>query len=148
MMTIWKKTHTVNELNRTFNALPTMMKHLDMEFVEITSDTLTLQMPVDERTKQLNGILHGGASAALAESVASMASYLTLEGEVKVCVGIDLNISHLKAVHDGFIRATAKPIRLGSTLQVWEIRTVNDTGDLIAISRLTTMILAKPLEKK
>lgn len=148
MMTIWKKIITVNDLNSTFKVLPTMMKHLDMEFVEITSDTLTLRMPVDERTKQLNGILHGGASAALAETVASMASYLTLEGEVKVCVGIDLNISHLKAVHEGYVAATAKPVRLGSTIQVWEIRIVNDAGDLIAFSRLTTMILDKPLEPK
>ncbi len=147
-MTIWKKIFTVENLNKRFKSLPTMMKHLDMDFVEITSDTLTLRMPVDEKTKQPNGILHGGASAALAETVASMASYLTLEGEAKVCVGIDLNISHLKAVHEGYIRASAKPIRLGSTLQVWEIRTVNDAGDLIALSRLTTMILDKPLEKK
>lgn len=147
-MIIWKKTHTVDDLNRTFKVLPTLTKHLGMEFVEITSDTLTLRMPVDDRTKQPNGILHGGASAALAESVASMASYLTLEGEVKVCVGIDLNISHLKAVHEGYVRATAKPVRLGSTIQVWEIRIVNDADDLIAFSRLTTMILDKPLEKK
>lgn len=147
-MSIWKKHYPAEELNLMFKTLPTMMKHLDIEIIEITADSLTARMPVVEKTKQPNGILHGGASAALAESVASMASYLTLEGEAKTCVGVDLNITHLKAVHDGNIRASAKPVRLGSTIQAWEIRIVNDAGDLIAISRLTTMILDKPMVRK
>lgn len=146
-MSIWAKKSTKEELNRFFRDSETMMKHLDMEIVEITDKTISMKMPVDGRTKQIDGILHGGATAALAESLGSVASYLTLESP-KTCVGIDLNVSHLKAVHGGSITATATPIRLGSTIQVWEIRVVNDAKELIAFSRLTAMILNNPLKPK
>lgn len=145
-MSIWKKKLDLDELNLLINS--SMPGHLNVKFIEITADSLSARMPVDERTKQPFGILHGGASAALAETVASVASYMTLEGDVKQSVGLDLNVSHLKAVPGGFITATASPIRLGSNIQVWQIRIVNDAGDLIAFSRLTVMILHNPLEKK
>jgi uncharacterized protein (TIGR00369 family) len=146
-MSIWAKKSTKEELNRIFQESETMMKHLDMEVVEITDKSLSMKMPVDGRTKQPDGILHGGATAALAESIGSIASYLTLEGQ-KTMVGIDLNVSHLKAVHAGSITGTATPIRLGSTIQVWEIRVVNDAKELIAFSRFTVMVLNKPLQQK
>lgn len=146
-MTLWKRQTTVEEINERMRAHPTMMTFLGVECISLTSDSLTFRMPVTEKVKQPQNLLHGGASAALAESVGSLASFLTLEGE-QVCVGTDLNISHLRAVHEGSIRATATPLRVGSKLQVWEIRIVNDQGDLTAISRLTTLILNKRLEKK
>lgn len=140
-MSIWKKKFTIEDININLSHTSGLPKHFEMKCVETTSDSLTFQMAVKEKSRQPQGILHGGASAALAETVGSMASYLTIEDENKTAVGLDLNISHLKMVKEGFIRATAKPIKLGSTIQVWEIKTVNDSGDLIAISRLTTMIL-------
>lgn len=146
-MSIWAKKNTKEELNRLFTDTETMLKHLDMEVVEITDNSLSIKMPVDGRTKQPDGILHGGATAALAESLGSIASYLTLENP-KASVGIDLNVSHLKAVHGGYVTGTATPIRLGSTIQVWEIRVVNDAKELIAFSRLTVMILNNPLKSK
>lgn len=139
-MTIWKKKFTLEEINAHITKSG-MMKLLEMICIDQTPDSLTMQMEVDDKAKQTHGILHGGASAALAETVGSVASYLTIEDEKSHSVGLELTISHLKMVREGLIRATAKPIKLGSTIQVWEIRTVNPNGDLIAFSRLTTMIL-------
>ena len=98
-MTLWKRLKTVEEINALIKELPTMLRYLDMKCVDISADALSFSMPVDERTRQPDGILHGGASAALAETVGSMACYMTLEGETKTCVGLDLSITHLKAVH-------------------------------------------------
>mgnify|MGYP001618368672 CR=1 FL=1 len=138
-MTIWAKKMTLEDLNKLSHS--TMLEHLDMKYVEIGPNSLTMTMPVDQRTKQPYGLLHGGASAALAETVGSIACFLTLENEAKVGVGLDINVSHLKSVAGGFITATATPIRLGSNIQVWEIRIVNDAKELTAFSRLTMMIL-------
>lgn len=146
-MSIWTKNLTKEQLNKMLKEIPTLMQHLEMEVVEITPDSISMKMPVDNRTKQIKGILHGGASAALAETVASLASYLILE-EPQASVGLELNISHLKAVHGGFITAIAKPIRLGKTIQVWEIRNFDDGGNQISLSRLTMVILNNPLEPK
>lgn len=143
-MTIWAKNLSKEHLNKMLKEMPTLMQHLQMEVVEITPDSISVKMPVDNRTKQINGILHGGASAALAETVGSLASYLTLE-EPKASVGLELNISHLKAVYTGSITAVAKPVRLGKTIQVWEIRNFDDAGNQIALARLTMMVLNKPL---
>lgn len=143
-MTIWAKLQTKEQLNKMLKEIPTLMQHLEMEVVEITSDSLSIKMPVDNRTKQIHGILHGGASAALAETVGSIASYLSLE-EPKASVGLELNISHLKAVHSGSILAVAKPVRLGKSIQVWEIRNFDEAGNQIALARLTMMVLNKPL---
>lgn len=140
-MSIWAKKATKEELNHLFHESPTLMRHLQMEIVEITDNSLSAKMAVGEQTKQINGILHGGATAALVESVASVASFLTLKDKTKIAVGIDLNVSHLKSVSSGHITATATPVRLGSTIQVWEIRVVNDDKALIAFSRLTLMII-------
>ena len=147
-MTLWKRLKTVEEINALIKELPTMLRYLDMKCVDISADALSFSMPVDERTRQPDGILHGGASAALAETVGSMACYMTLEGETKTCVGLDLSITHLKAVHGGFITAVAKPIKIGGTLQVWEIRNYKEGGDLIAFARLNMMIIDKPTRVK
>ena len=138
-MTIWAINPTLEELNKSFQG--TLVEHLDMKFVEIGPDSLTMTMPVDQRTKNPYGALHGGATAAIAESVGSFASFFTLKDKAKMSVGLDLNVSHLKSVAGGFITATARPIRLGSNIQVWEIRIYNDAKELAAFSRLTMMIL-------
>lgn len=141
-MSIWFKEFTVQDL-ATYEKNPTMSTHLGIHFVEVTPDSLKARMPINEKTLQPAGIMHGGASAALAETVGSVASYHTLNPAEHFCVGIDLNTSHLKMVKSGFVTAEAKPISLGTTLQVWQIRTVNDDGDLVALSRLTLMILKR-----
>jgi len=139
-MTIFKKKLSKEALDHLIAKLPTLSNHLGLEFSSITENSLSIRMPVDHRTKQIHGILHGGASAALAETVGSIASFLTIEGDDHATVGIELNISHLKAVSEGFVTGTATPIRLGRTIQVLEIKNVHDSGDLISVARLTTMI--------
>jgi 1,4-dihydroxy-2-naphthoyl-CoA hydrolase len=100
-------------------------------------------MPVDERTRQPYGLLHGGASVVLAESLGSMASFLTLDPAREYCVGIDINANHIRSIRDGRVLGTARPIHLGKTTQVWEIRICDDNERLICISRLTMAILQR-----
>jgi len=139
-MTIFKKELSQEGLEHLICKLPTLAEHLGLEFFELTENSLSIRMPVDHRTKQIHGILHGGASAALAETVGSIASFLTLSDEGQTSVGIELNISHLKATSEGFIIGTATPVRLGRTIQVWEIKNVHENGDLISVARLTVMV--------
>lgn len=117
--------------------------HLNIIFNEIGEDYLVATMPVDERTKQPFGILHGGASCALAETVGSMASALLIEDlEKERAVGLEINANHLKAVRDGLVKAVAKPIHIGKKTHVWDIKIYNDKGELCCVSRLTTMVVA------
>ena len=123
----------------------TLSSLLGMEWWDVGPDYITARMPVDERTKQPYGLLHGGASVALAETVGSVASFLTVDSNRYSCVGLEINANHLKSVKDGFVYATAKPIRLGKTTHVWDIKITNDAQQLICISRLTVAILDKQL---
>lgn len=141
-MSIWFKDATVEKLQLTRQS--TMVDHIGIEFTEITPNSLKARMPVDHRTKQPYGILHGGASAALAETVASVAANMTLNTEEKIAVGLDINTSHLKMAKSGFVTAEATPIQLGKKIQVWQVKAFNDEGDLVSLSRLTVMVLDKP----
>lgn len=137
---IWKQPITTVEVNqRSRNCL---CEHLAIEFIEVGDDFLTARMPVDQRTNQPMGILHGGASAALAETVASAAANYCIE-KGKVALGLDLNINHLRAVGSGFVVAVAKPLHLGKSTQVWEIKITNEAKQLIAAARLTLAVIAK-----
>lgn len=138
---IWNAPFTLEEINR--RCKNSLCDHLGIEFTEIGRDFLTAIMPVDKRTIQPMGVLHGGATAALAETVGSAAANYCIDQSLFVCVGLDLNINHIKAVKSGPIKAIAKPFHLGKTTQVWEIQVVNKEGNLIAVSRLTMAILAK-----
>jgi 1,4-dihydroxy-2-naphthoyl-CoA hydrolase len=122
---------------------PTLGKHLGMEWTEIGPDYLSMKMPVDDRTRQPYGLLHGGASCALAETVGSVASHLVIDAAHFICVGLEINANHLKAVRNGFVTATARPVHLGASTHVWDIRIVSDTGKLVCISRLTVAILSR-----
>ena len=117
------------------------MDHLGIEFLDRTENSLVARMPINEKTKQPFGIMHGGASAALAETVGSIAANMTLNTEEERAVGLELNISHLKMVKEGWVTATATPIKLGSTIQIWEIKVQNDEGKLVSHSKLTMMVL-------
>ncbi len=119
----------------------TMCEHLDMVFTEIGDDYLVATMPVDHRTKQPAGLLHGGASVALAESLGSIASALCLKGQDKMPVGIEINANHLKSATSGRVTGRCTSIRRGQSLHVWNIEIHNENNELVCVSRLTVMIV-------
>lgn len=121
----------------------TMLDHLGIEFVEIGDDYLVARMPVNQRTKQPAGIMHGGASCALAESAGSTAANCCIDVNKYYCVGLDINTNHIRSVREGFVYATAKPFHLGRTTQVWSIEIVNEEKKLISVNRLTMAVLTK-----
>ena len=121
----------------------TMAERIGIEMTEIGSNYLKGRMPVDNRTIQTYGILHGGASAALAETLGSIAGMLTLDAEKEFCVGLEINANHLRSVNGGFVLGTASPLHIGSKTQVWEIKIENESGQLTCVSRLTLAILLR-----
>jgi 1,4-dihydroxy-2-naphthoyl-CoA hydrolase len=121
----------------------TFVDYIGIEFTEIGDDYLKATLPVDRRTKQPLGLLNGGVSAALAESVASTAANYCVDQAVCYCVGLDINANHLRPATDGLVTATARPIHLGSKTQVWEIKIENEVGKLICISRMTMAVVAR-----
>lgn len=139
---IWfNKSVTLQQLNSL--APGTMSEYLGMEWVEICPDFLKIKMPVDHRTIQPYGLLHGGASCALAETVGSIGSHLIIDPEKFICVGLEINANHLRSAKEGYVTATATPIHLGATTHVWDIKINDDKGNLICVSRLTVAILKK-----
>jgi 1,4-dihydroxy-2-naphthoyl-CoA hydrolase len=140
--TIWfDKTLTIEKVRQGFLNMKTMGTHLDMQFEALGADSLTMSMPVDERTKQPYGLLHGGASCALAETVGSIASALVIDTEKQICVGLEINANHLRAARNGRVFATAQRIHIGNTTHVWDIKITNEQQKLVCISRLTVAIL-------
>jgi uncharacterized protein (TIGR00369 family) len=140
MKPIWTIPVTVEEINH--RCRNTLCDHLGIEFTEISDDHMTAKMPVDRRTHQTMGAVHGGATAALAETVASVAANCCID-PAKIAVGLDLNINHIRSVRSGFVTGVAKPLHLGKTTQVWEIRIYNEAKQLISAARLTIAVLAK-----
>ena len=139
-MGIFKTIKTLDALNEwTVNGLA---GHIGIEFTTIGDDFLEAKMPVDNRTRQPLGLLHGGASVALAETLGSVAATLCVD-ESKFCVGLEINANHIKAVRDGFVKGITKPIHIGKQTQVWEIRITNDSDELVCISRITMAVLEK-----
>tara|TARA_R110002020_G_scaffold148698_3_gene324697 strand:- start:575 stop:997 length:423 start_codon:yes stop_codon:yes gene_type:complete len=121
----------------------TMTDHLGIVFTEIGDDHLSATMPVNERTKQPMGLLHGGANVVLAETLGSVAASLTIDLKKQVCVGLEINANHLKGVKSGLVTGITTPIHIGKTTQVWEIKITNEQGQLCCISRITMAILDK-----
>lgn len=138
---IWKFPFTLAAL--TERARNTMVEHLGIEFIEIGKDYLTAKMPVDQRTHQPMGIMHGGASCVLAESVGSVAANCCVDPEKYYCVGLDINTNHIRPIRQGDVIGTAKPFHLGKTTQVWGIEIVGEHQKIISVSRLTMAVLAK-----
>lgn len=118
-----------------------MQDHLGIEFLELGADFIRARMPVDNRTKQPFGILHGGASVALAETLGSLASAATLDLSKKACVGLEINANHIRSVSEGFVYGIAKPFHIGSSTQVWEIRITDEKDRLVCVSRITMMVI-------
>ena len=121
----------------------TMSEFLEMQFVELGDDYIKMKMPVGERTKQPYGLLHGGASCALAETAASLASQLVLDPKKFICVGIEINANHIRGVREGLVTGTATPLHLGSSTHVWDIKIHDEREKLVCVSRLTVAILKK-----
>lgn len=128
--------------------LPAMMTglvpHLGIELTECGADFLKGRMPVDERTRQPFGLLHGGASVVLAETLASVGSAATIDLTRKICVGLEINANHLRGVKSGWVTGVARPVHLGRTTHVWDIRIVDETERLVCISRCTVAIVDRP----
>ncbi len=120
-----------------------IVDYLDIQFTDIGDDYLTATMPVDHRTKQPLGLLHGGASCVLAESVASMAANFCVNQKEAYCVGLDINANHLRAARTGRVSAVTKPVHLGRRTQVWLIDIFNEAGKQICVSRLTVAVVRR-----
>ena len=141
MSRIWFHPYTLEQVH--FRQ-PSMLTHIGLEFTEIGDDFLRARMPVDDRTRQPYGLLHGGASVALAETVGSTGANLVVDPEKYSCVGQEINANHVRGVKDGFVIGTARPYHLGRTSHVWEIRIVDERDKLVCISRLTMSVLDQP----
>jgi 1,4-dihydroxy-2-naphthoyl-CoA hydrolase len=121
----------------------TLQHYLGMEVSGVGDDWLQLRMPVDPRTHQPFGRLHGGASVALAETAGSMAAGFCVDPEIWLAVGLEINANHVRPAYDGWVYATARPESIGRTMQVWSIRIEDEAGKLICISRHTVTVIAK-----
>jgi uncharacterized protein (TIGR00369 family) len=121
----------------------TLMETLNIEFVDVTQDTITARMPVNSRVHQPDGVLHGGASVALAESVGSAGAYIFLQNKNVSIRGIEIAANHVKSIRDGFVFAHATIVHKGRTTQLWQIRIENQDKELISLVKLTTLTLVK-----
>jgi 1,4-dihydroxy-2-naphthoyl-CoA hydrolase len=138
-MSIWFVQATPESLNAL--SRNTMVEHIEIQFLEVGDDSIKARMPVDHRTVQPMGLLHGGASIALAETLGSMAANLCVDVSKKVCVGLDINANHIRSVTSGFVYGIVKPIHIGSSTQVWEICITDEQDRLVCISRITMAVL-------
>ncbi|MET4569681.1 hotdog fold thioesterase [Rhodanobacter soli] len=138
-MSLWKQPADLARLNGW--SANTMMEALGIRITAVGDDWLAGSMPVDQRTHQPYGLLHGGASVALAETLGSTAAMLTLDPERELAVGLDINANHIRGVRSGTVTGTAKALHIGRTTQVWEIRIENEEGALVCISRITMAVI-------
>lgn len=141
-MAIWKRQPSLEQM--TENSRRTAVDHLGIEFLEVGDDFIKGRMPVDHRTVQPHGILHGGASVLFAETLGSVAANYCLISEDRVAVGLDINANHIRPVAKGWVIGTARAIHVGSTTQVWEIRVETEQGKTVCISRLTMAVISRP----
>jgi 1,4-dihydroxy-2-naphthoyl-CoA hydrolase len=121
----------------------TMSEHLGIEFTELGADFIKAHMPVDARTRQPYGLLHGGASCVLAETLGSVASAMVLDPEKFICVGLEINANHIRGVREGIVTGIATPLHLGASTHVWDIKIHDERGKLVCVSRLTVAVLKK-----
>jgi 1,4-dihydroxy-2-naphthoyl-CoA hydrolase len=138
-MGIFKTQRTVESLNKW--SINTIASHIGIEFTAIGDDFLEGTMPVDHRTHQPLGLLHGGASVTLAETLGSVAATLCVDETKQFCVGLEINANHIRGVRDGYVKGVAKPVHIGKKTQVWEIRITTLDGELVCVSRITMAVL-------
>jgi 1,4-dihydroxy-2-naphthoyl-CoA hydrolase len=138
-MRIWKQVPSVAWLTQI--QLGTAVSHLGIEFLEVGDDFIRARVPVDARTRQPYGLLHGGVSVVLAETLGSCGAACTLPDGWR-CVGLDINANHIRGVASGWVTGVARPVHIGNTTQVWQIDMHNDAGELSCVSRITMAVLA------
>ena len=139
MTAIWKQDTSLERLNGW--SANTMMEALGIRFTAVGDDWLQGTMPVDHRTHQPYGLLHGGASVVLAETLGSTAAMLTLDPSQEAAVGLDINANHIRGVREGIVTGTARKVHIGRSTQVWEIRIESEKGELVCISRITMAVI-------
>jgi 1,4-dihydroxy-2-naphthoyl-CoA hydrolase len=139
-MSIWRSLRTLEELNTPRGNL---IDHLGIHFTEIGADFVRGTMPVDARTIQPYGLLHGGASVALAETLGSMGAAMCIDAADYQCVGQEINANHVRAARSGVVTGTARPIHIGGRTHVWGIDIVNDANKLVCVSRITMAIIKR-----
>ncbi len=139
---IWSRNDFKVE-NLTVLGRDTMSEHIGIEFMEIGEDYLKARMPVDHRTNQPYGLLHGGASCVLAETLGSIASALVIDQSAFICVGIEINANHIRSARKGFVTGVATALHIGKSTHVWDIRIIGEDEKLVCISRLTVAIIPK-----
>ncbi len=140
-MSIWNGEITTDLLNKLNN--DTLGEFFEIEFIEVGAEHLKATMPVNNKTKQPFGLLHGGASVALAETIGSVASWCCVNRELFIGVGIEINANHLISVTEGKVTAVCSPIKVGGKLHVWDIKIYNDKKEMCCTSRFTCMIVPK-----
>lgn len=140
-MAIFKEGLTLESLNAL--SRNTMASRIGIEFTAIGPDYLEAKMPVDHRTHQPFGLLHGGASVALAETLGSVAGACCVDTSRQFCVGLEINANHVRGVREGFVKGMTRPVHIGKKTQVWEIRIVNEKDELVCISRITLAVMDK-----
>ncbi len=140
-MPIWTQATDLDRINESTR--DTLVEHLGIRVTEVGDDFVRGTMPVDRRTHQPFGLLHGGASVALAETLGSMAANMVLDTSREMAVGLDINANHIRAVTAGLVTGTARLLHRGRTTQVWEIRIEDDQQRLVCISRLTMAVVAR-----
>ena len=132
---------TIEQLNGL--SRNTLVEHLGIKITALGEDFIEATMPVDHRTHQPYGLLHGGASVALAETLGSIAAFCTLGDQNKHVVGLEINANHIKSVKTGFVKGTTRPIHVGQRTQVWETKIVNESSELVCVSRITMAVIEK-----
>lgn len=139
---VWKRRPDIRELNELLK--DTLGSHLGIEIDGVGHDYLEATMPVDHRTVQPFGILHGGASVALSETLGSIAAYLVIDTDTRAAVGLEINANHVRSVAGGQVRGRVTPIHIGRRTQVWETRIVDEDDRLVSVSRLTVAVIDRP----
>ncbi len=136
---IWKEKPTLDALNDL--SKDTMVEHLEIVYTDVGDDYLKATMPVDKRTVQPMGLLHGGASATLAETLGSVASHCIIDRDTHYAVGLNIEVHHIRSVTEGTVTGIARPLHLGKTTQLWEIKIFNEKEKLVSVSMLKIIIL-------
>lgn len=140
-MSIWIMPISIEAVSKRNQG--TMLEHLGIEFIDLGEDFLTAHMPVDERTRQPLGIMHGGASCVLAESVGSTAANYCVDQAKHYCVGLDINTNHIRSAKSGWVIGKATPFHIGRSTQVWHIEIKNEEGKLVSVNRLTMAVMQR-----
>ena len=121
----------------------TIVDHIGIEYTDMGEDFIAAKMPVDKRTHQPMGLLHGGASVVLAETLGSVAATMCIDTDKQYCVGLEINANHIRGVKEGYVYGITKPLHIGRKTQIWEIKITNEAGKLVCVSRITMAVLDK-----